>query len=249
MPKLLAETIKLAMERAEKIEIEDIRIGLIYTGVSLGNYGGVAYNFAEHGWARHCEKLEGKSLLGMSAAEALEMAFSWNLLEASVGVACLNALSQRFLGNYDLSNTEVTDLVRNGDSVVMVGSFKPLMPKLRAKTEKISVVEINPSATELPYFAVEELMPEADVAIVTGSTLVNKTIDRLLQLSSAREFILLGPTASIIPDIFFELGGTAVMGVRIYDVKRMLQVVSEAGGTRRLLKECAVKFSIVKNKE
>ena len=46
----------------------------------------------------------------------------------------------------------------------------------------------------------------------------------------AREIVLLGPTASVIPYPLFERGITAVMGVRIKDPRMMLRVISEAGG-------------------
>ncbi len=256
---LIRDTIKLVEEFIEELDewyLEDVCIGLLYTGVKIsGGYGGVAYTFLEDIFSnlhsKLCPRVNG-SLSGMQLSEVLQLSLSWNFLEAAVGVASLNAASQYVIEkrNYRSSNVDVVDLIEKGDKVVMVGDFKPLLPKIRRMTDNLIIVEKNPSLTGenvLPYFAVEEVMPEADVAVVTGSTLVNKSIDRLLELgSSAKHFVLLGPTASIVPDIFFEKGGTAVMGIKINDADKMLRVVSEAGGTRRLLSECAEKFTILK---
>lgn len=60
---------------------------------------------------------------------------SWNFLEATVGVASLNAASQYVTErrNYRLSNVDVVDLIEKGDRVVMIGDFKPILPKIRRK--------------------------------------------------------------------------------------------------------------------
>ncbi|MHA1580956.1 MAG: Rossmann-like domain-containing protein, partial [Candidatus Baldrarchaeia archaeon] len=48
-------------------------------------------------------------------------------------------------------------------------------------------------------------------------------------------------------DPLFKRGVTAIMGARITNVDLMLKVVSEAGGTRRLLSSCAKKFAIIRS--
>ncbi|MEM2056886.1 MAG: DUF364 domain-containing protein [Thermoproteota archaeon] len=98
-----------------------------------------------------------------------------------------------------------------------------------------------------PDVSLENSLKNASVAIITGSAFVNKTIERLLELSSnTREVLVVGPTASMLPDLLFKRGVTAVGGIRITDVEKMLRVVSEAGGTRALLKTCAEKYTILK---
>ncbi|MCD4704273.1 MAG: hypothetical protein K8R64_08305, partial [Methanosarcinaceae archaeon] len=44
----------------------------------------------------------------------------------------------------------------------------------------------------------------------------------------------------------FASGFTAVMGTAITDADRMLQIVSEAGGTKHLLRKCGRKVAAVK---
>lgn len=89
----------------------------------------------------------------------------------------------------------------------------------------------------LPDYAAREVLPEADVVLITGSTLVNKSIDSLLELcEDSREVILIGPTASLVPDPLFNRGITAEMGIQVSDTDAMLKVVSEGGGTRQLFR-------------
>jgi len=251
---------KLGDSLFDNVFLEDVRIGLLYTGVKLSSgHGGVAYTFiGETAASLHeiCLSIK-ESISGKSLREAVKFASSWNLLEASIGVATLNAASsivfEKEVDKYNFLDVDVVDLVEKDDNVVMIGLFKPLIPSILEKTNKLIVLERNPFKMEnvevLPDFAAEYIVPKADVVIATGSTLVNKTLDRLLELSkNTREFILLGPTASVIPDPLFERGVTAIMGVHIIDVDLMLKVVSEAGGTRRLLSTCAKKFAIRKYK-
>ncbi len=250
---------KLGDSLFDNVLLEDVRIGLLYTGVKLSSgHGGVAYTLIEEtvtSLHEICLSIKG-SISGRSLREAVKFASSWNLLEASIGVATLNAASsivfEKEADKYNFLNVDVVDLVEKDDEVVMIGLFKPLIPSILEKTNKLIVLERNLLKMEnveiLPDFAAEYIVPEADVVIATGSTLVNKTLDRLLELGkNAREFILLGPTASVVPDPLFKRGITAIMGARIIDVDLMLKVVSEAGGTRKLLSTCAKKFAI-KNK-
>ena len=78
--------------------------------------------------------------------------------------------------------------------------------------------------------AAEEVLPRADVVIITGTALANGTIDRLLELSkNAREKGLVGPTASIFPDPIFRHGVTLIGGVRVTDGEKIIQIISEGG--------------------
>ncbi|MHA1595201.1 MAG: Rossmann-like domain-containing protein [Candidatus Baldrarchaeia archaeon] len=251
---------KLGDRRLNGVILEDVRIGLLYAGVKLSSgHGGVAYTFMDEAIAyMRARCMERRTFFsGMRLVDALKLSFSWDLVEAAVGVAAINAASQLVFeeraSEYEFSDVDVVELVKKDDDVVMVGYFAPLVPRILKKTPNLVVIERKPAPGDieiLPDFASEKVLPEADVVIVSGSTLVNKTIDRILELSkNARDVVLLGPTASVIPDPLFRRGVTAVMGIRITDADKMLKIVSEAGGTRWLLAECAEKFAILKERK
>lgn len=236
----------------EEIKAEDVRIGLAYTGVLIsGNYGGVActplYEFSGCPALGFTETIKGKT-----ADKMIELALSENPLEAAVGIATVNALSQMLRElepeNFTVSNVDVLDLIKPGDRVAMVGYFGPLVPKILKITEKLTVLEKreieSPETRTLPSEKAREVLPQSDVIIISASTLANRTFDELLSLrGTAREVILLGPSAPLYPTPFFERGITALMGTRILDPMTMLTLVSEAGGTKKLHQCCGAKVA------
>lgn len=242
----------------EEIEVEDVRIGLAYTGVLLSeNYGGVActplYEFSG------CPALGlAGSLKGKTANEMLELALSENPLEAAVGIATVNALSHMLRDlepeNFQRSYSDILDLINPGARVAMVGYFGPLIPKILKITDKLTVLEKreieSPKTRTLPSEKAREILPVSDVIILSASTLANRTFDELLSLrGTAREVVLLGPSAPLYPAPFFSRGITAIMGTRIIDPLTMLTVVSEAGGTKKLHQYCGEKVALRKNEQ
>ncbi|MFQ5763245.1 MAG: Rossmann-like domain-containing protein [Candidatus Bathyarchaeia archaeon] len=89
-----------------------------------------------------------------------------------------------------------------------------------------------------------DALKEADVVVVTGSAIVNQTIDTVLSTAkNARERIVVGPTASLLPQPFFKRGVTVMGGLRILNADCMLNIVGEAGGAYALMKRCAEKYA------
>ncbi|MEM3641992.1 MAG: DUF364 domain-containing protein, partial [Candidatus Bathyarchaeia archaeon] len=128
------------------------------------------------------------------------------------------------------------------DTVVLVGNIHPFVPKIKEKTQKLYILEKNPRLREpnvLPDIAAEEVLPSADVVIITGTALANGTIDRLLELSkNAREKGLAGPTASVFPDPLFKHGVTLIGCIKVTDGEKIMQTISEGGGTPNFKTAC-----------
>jgi uncharacterized protein (DUF4213/DUF364 family) len=174
----------------EIIEVEDVRIGLAYTGVLLSErYGGVActplYEFSGCPALGFTDTLKGKN-----ADKVLELALSENPLEAAVGIATANALSH-MLGdlkpeNFPASDMDNLNLIKPEDRVAMVGYFGPLIPKILEITDKLTFLEkrnIDASkARTLPSERAGEVLPASDVVILSASTLANRTLDELLAI-------------------------------------------------------------------
>ncbi len=241
----------------KEIEVKDVRIGLAYTGILLSDgYGGVActplYEFS------CCPTVDFPETLKNRTADCiLELAMSENPLEAAVGIATINALFQMLQElkpeSFSVSDMDILDLIKPEDNVAMVGYFGPLVPKILKITDKLTVLEKRKieaaEARTLPSEKAGEILPASDVIILSASTLVNKTFDELLAFrGTAREVVLLGPTAPLYPEPFFQRGITAVMGTRILDSPTMLTIVSEAGGTKKLHQYCGEKIAFRKNR-
>jgi len=235
----------------EKIQVTDVRIGLRYTGIRLDDgHAGVCFTpSSELICCQHNIKAGG--LAGSSSLEIAELANSWRLHEAAVGVATINALSQIILDKEDMkflliegSNCIDEINIKKDDIVAMVGYIRPFIPTIRSKAKKLLIIERSQALLEfsdniLPDTACEEIVPESDIVIITGSSIVNGTLDRLLELSkNAREVALIGPTVSMTPSPLFERGATIIGGIKIINALKTLQIISEGGGVPQFKDTC-----------
>jgi uncharacterized protein (DUF4213/DUF364 family) len=81
--------------------------------------------------------------------------------------------------------------------------------------------------------------------IITGSAIANGTIERLLQLPrNAGQVAVVGPSASIIPDVLFMRRVSLIGGVIARDPDKAMQIVAEGGGTPKL--KSAMEFVVIK---
>ncbi len=235
--------------------IDDLRVGVIYTGIKLcDGYGGMAATYLDSS-KLHCNTLPSAgNLSGIKANELLEIADSRSMLQRGVGIATINAITQQIYATevnaFDRSSLDILDLIDEGDKVTMVGHFAPLVPKILKKVSALYVAEKR-GLDDSRLIAVDEeslreTISSSDVAIITASSLVNGTIDDFLDvIPQASKAVLLGPSCPLYPDPFFEKGFTAVMGTEITDADLMLDIVSQAGGTPQVLKTCGKKVSFV----
>ena len=75
-----------------------------------------------------------------------------------------------------------------------------------------------------------------------------KPIDELLKEAKPDSRIgIIGPTASMVPDIYFREGVDVMAGVRITDCDLMLRILAEGGSGYHLSKACAQKVVLVNN--
>jgi hypothetical protein len=231
-----------ALPKIKRIKVANVVIGAGYTGVSLSSGEvGLAHSLLSEYASGCCELMKRAGRLsGSPALELARLALSWDIRSRVVGVATLNALSQGSLRNYaNRISTRRGDIADHldvrGDVVTVVGNIAPTIKKLRPKAKRVYVLERNPDLRDddtLPDTAAEEVIPESDVVLITGTSIVNGTVDRVLELSrNAKEVALVGATAGILPTVLFEHGATAVATVKVKDPERVMRIIAEGGGT------------------
>jgi len=252
--------VKTLIPNIDKIMVDQVVLGLGYTGVRLSDgHSGLCYTFqTEIAQAtRHCQVSDqAGTMAGTPALKLAEKAKSWEISESVLGFATLNALSQivieRNPENYTILSGNVIDYIKltKKDVVALVGNIGPLVKPIRAKVKKLYILERTSTRREegiLPDTACDQILPIADVVLITGTAIANGTIDHLLDLSTkARDVAIIGASAGILPEVLFERGVTVVGGVKITDTNKMLQIVSEGGGTPAL--KSAVQFISIKPK-
>ena len=119
----------------------------------------------------------------------------------------------------------------------MVGYFRPLVARLKATGCRLDIVELSPRPGEafLTPEQGEAALTHCEVAILTGTSLINGTLDGLTaSLGRPRAAVLLGPSSPLCPDVFQGTPITHLAGARVRDAEAVLQIVSEGGGTMLL---------------
>ena len=249
-----------------KITPKDLRIGVFYTGVVLSTgHAGMSYTpVQEIPEAVCCPRSHAKmpqagNLLNFPVTDLMEYALDDNVLKASVGIATINALSAILLEDdhcpYKPSAFgNALDLIQitGEDTVVMVGAFPPFIKRIQEITKKLFVIEKNPRTVgkgeniEIESEArLQELIPQGNILIITGVTLVNHTLEPILRLArKARDIVVVGPTASVYPEPLFKRGVTVLGGVRITDTSKMIHLIGEAGSGYDFFEQCAEKIVI-----
>jgi uncharacterized protein (DUF4213/DUF364 family) len=174
------------------------------------------------------------SLAGRSAGELAELARSQSSMETAIGMAAINALLPLHADKWvDLNAEDVIAEYGAGNKVAIVGHF-PFIPRLRQRVGDLWVLEQQPRGRDLPAAAASEVVPQADVLAITGTTLINHTFDELMALRRPEALVLvLGPSTPLSP-VMFENGVHLLSGSVVEDVDAVLGAVSQGANFRQV---------------
>jgi uncharacterized protein (DUF4213/DUF364 family) len=178
---------------------------------------------------------EAGRLLERSARELTGWLRSSSALEASIGMAAFNALLEVDEAACVEVNAEQVILERGtGRRVVVVGHF-PFVERVRRAAAECWVTELHPRPGDVPAERAGEILPQADVVALTGTSLINHTFDGLIRLCRPDAFVLvLGASAPLSP-VLFEVGVDAVSGTLVTDPEQVQRSVGQ-GATFRQIK-------------
>ncbi len=253
---ILAETIAIIRDtvanEVEAVRIERAVVGLFFTGVKVttGHVGACATPIKRIPEAvccpssAHAMPFPGK-LRGRRAADFMEEAQQPDGIRRAIGVAATNALAALCWDRRPYPDVELETGVdafdaaeiRPGERVVVVGAFGPFLRELKRRGQQYLVLEQDPStlkAEELPYYRRAEdaplVVPEADVLLITGTTLLNDTLDQILAAArpDARK-VVVGPTVGLMPEPYIRRGCNVLGTIRVTDADNFLDVLAEGG--------------------
>lgn len=255
-PTLLRELHTEVLQRlgpaAESLRIERAVLGIFFTGVKLDNgAGGLCATPIKSVPEAVCCPSSARAMpvpgkiRDRLAAQLLEDLYRPQDLRRALAIAVLNALVETLWRRdgapesalegdgdaFDAIGLEPTD------QVALVGAFPPYMRFMRKRNQPFHVLEMDPGTLkpeELPYFQPAErapqIVPQADVLVTTGTTLLNGSLDELLRLlrPGARAAVI-GPTATLIPGPYVRRGVTVVGGTRVHAIDELLELLAEGG--------------------
>ncbi|MEM1485087.1 DUF364 domain-containing protein [Oscillospiraceae bacterium PP1C4] len=243
---------KILGSRMDSLTVERAVLGLFFSGVKLSDgHGGLCFTpVKEIPQAVCCPSsakampLSGK-LTGRPVRDYLNDLFHDNILRKTLAIAALNALSASC---WDLMPEKPYQLetgvdtfdeveIHPGQKTVVVGALVPMLKKLIHAQADFHVMEMDPATLkpyEMPYYIspdrAQEVVPDADLLVITGVTLINNTLPDLLALAKPdAQIIVTGPTASMLPEAFFSRGVTMLGGILVTKPDELLDIISEGG--------------------
>jgi uncharacterized protein len=251
------------------LTVERSVIGLFFTGVKLSNgiAGACATPIKTIPEAVCCPSsamampFPGK-LQGRPAFDLAREALGSHGIRRAVGIAAMNALADTCWHRRPHPNAELrhgvdafdaTEICPS-DKVVVVGAFVPFLRELKRRRQSYLVLEQDPAtlkAEELPFFRpaneAATVVPDADVLLITGTTLINDTLEELLRLAKpAARVTMVGPTVSLLPDAFLSRGADVLGTVRITAPDEFLEMLAEGGSGYHFLGRSAQKVVLVR---
>jgi hypothetical protein len=225
--------------------VADVRVGLHWTVLLTadGRAGIANANLMPHEHGSADVEAAG-TLIGRSAREVAGWALNGRPVERGIGVAAINALlplparadDPVAPGSHLLTDLNAADLLLErapGKTVVVVGHF-PFLPQLEAVAGRLFILERDPAPGEYPASAAAEIVPQADVAAITGSAIVNGTLEELLGLCRPDAYVVvLGPSTPLHP-LVLRRGVAAIAGSIVTEPRVCMEYVSQASTYRQL---------------
>lgn len=227
---------------AAQAQPKDVRIGTHWTMVVLEQDGELRAGLSstlgggsdEHHHGGGPPVKDAGRLLTYTAGQLAALARSERLLEASIGFATINALLDVDEGRcIDVNAADVIAERGAGRNVAVVGHF-PFVGQLRDIAARLWVLELRPREGDLPAAMAAEVLPQADVIALTGTSLLNHTFDGLMALCRPDAFVVMLGGTSPLSQVLFEAGVDAVAGTRLIDVQGALHAVSQGASFRQI---------------
>jgi uncharacterized protein (DUF4213/DUF364 family) len=265
---ILQKTLELLKSEYAKhmdgLFISDVVMGMHLTAVKLsdGSYG-VASTLQDGVF--HCSRknrdfgpFTPMQITGQKITDLFETSKKTKITD-TLKIAVLNAVSTKIIanGNYRvIKNSDPVDLLdlSQPKTITIVGAFQSYIEKLSGSHNRLYVLELNEDALHeehkkyyVPASEYHRVIPESDVLIITGLTIVNNTIDDLLlSVPENCRVIVTGPSGSMIPDILFEHGVNMIGATRITKPPELFDLVAQGGSGYHLFRYCAEKICIHK---
>jgi len=209
------------------VELEDGSAGLYYAWLGESQQG-MTRQFSE------------RDLAGRPALTLTELLKADDDASRSLGMAAVNAISQYVFKRAGFTLETAADsmgslALAGGDHLGMVGYFPSLVERLRDSGIRVTVIEkksrfAGRDGNVTVSLDVEDLRA-CNKVLCTAATLLNDSIDEVLARTvGAEAVVIVGPTASFLPDPLFRRGVTAVGGTRILDAAAAIKALRKDRG-------------------
>lgn len=198
---------------------------------------GISYVLLSDGDKASYRSLKKSFLIGKSPSHfALEFGSNDSVKEL-LGLAAINAICQYVMKTSGFKIDSTTDSlgllsVSAADRVGMVGLFQPLIKTIEKQRAKLVIIEKDETLIKkfpsLPISLDPIKLNDCNKVLCTGTTLLNDTLDEVLDHCSPEAFIsVIGPTVGYFPDPLFARGIDVIGGRIVKNGKLFLQRLEE----------------------
>jgi hypothetical protein len=227
------------LKRGAVRKVKEVRIGPGYVAVALDKRCTGLAAVLRQDLEYHCGVLEkAGTLSGRPASDLLNYLVNGrNTFERALGLATANAILSAEAPDEESDAIALMNL-SSKDHVVMIGLFRPLVPRIEKTGAKLTVLEKQKNkmlSHVLSFKNRGEILKTCTVAIITATSILNNTLETILnELGNHRWVSILGPSTPLCSDIFLGTPVTHLGGSVVLDRPKVMQIVSEGGGTPAL---------------
>jgi len=268
-----ADITRILGPEMERITVERLVVGLFFTGVKLSSGAAGTASTARRAIpeAVCCPDTtmmmpelsrEPGQFRGSLARDLLRETEAPGPVRRAIGIATMNALAEMCWHRQPNPDVELragvdafdAAAIRPGENVVMVGAFVPFLRALKQAGQRFTVLEMDPATLkpdEMPFYRhaseAAAVVPSADVVLMTGTTLLNDTMEHLLALCGPRaRVVVVGPTVSLWPSAYLRRGVDILGGTRVTKPDEFLDTLAEGGSGRHFFGRSAEKVVLVR---
>ncbi len=181
--------------------------------------------------------------------ELRRLVISPNPYDRTIAQALMNALGSYLIRTIEqreieLIEADIIELIGRHvvEPVLLVGNMGPLRRKLAEQgISEIYVVERNPlnRYNAFPDVSLPRLIGKAKTIIITGATLVNDTIDYIIEKAgNDKILVLVGPTASVYPSTIVPKYFNIVASMIPRNIEAVKNVIRAGGGRWNFSQYC-----------
>jgi uncharacterized protein len=254
----------------DSITVERVVIGIFFTGVKLSDgSGGLCFTPIKEIPDAVCCPSSARTMpypgrfTGQSAGKFLRDLPHAPPLKKAVGIAILNALSESCRNRQSDprytcesgKDTLDTLLLPDEGYVVVIGALVPILQRLKVRRKPFGILELDLRTLKPDemLFVIQPANAEAeirraDLLIITGTTLINNTLEPLLAHAKPDvEIAVVGPMASLLPDAFFRRGVSVLGGIRVTRPDDLLETLAEGGSGYHFFGKSADKITLFRH--
>jgi len=226
---------ELFIDKAKKVNVEILSLGLGYTAVTTSDGGiGLSYTYFED--KKSCMLLN--KLIdyeGIPAAKLLKKIKSNNTIERTMALALVNALNYKAALKLpvDDNNKIMFEKIKihKGTKVAMVGYFGPIINTFREKKVSLEILDESRNLGQKKDFY-NKLSNWADVLLLTSTSILNNSTEEILtNVHEKVKTVMLGPSTPMVGEVFNHLPIHMLAGTVPIDKENILKAIRHGMGT------------------